>query len=157
MTFTFHQRAGWGSVVACIAVLIAAETLGVHIFLMHRSRIAAWTVTLSDLWVIVWLIRDHRAMRRQPTTIDENALHFRFGLRWSATIDRANIVSIEPPRNESDWKRKDVVKASLLDDPKLMLRLREPVVANGPFGIKRPITALALTPDDPAGFVAALS
>jgi len=156
-SFTFHERSGWGSILACILVLLVAESIGLHLFLWHRSVIAALVVTVSDIYVIVWLILDYRAMRLRPTTIDDRALHFRFGLRWFVTIDRDNIAAVEPVRGESDWKRKDVLKLAIMDEPTLIVRLHQPVVAMGPAGIKKRIVAVAVLPDDLDGFKSAIA
>src|SRR5690349_24054029 len=47
---TFHSRIGWGSIVACILLLIAAEGVGVHLLLQRWNPYVAWIVTALDLW-----------------------------------------------------------------------------------------------------------
>lgn len=155
--FTFHERSGWGSIVVCFLVVIAAESIGVHLFLNHISVKAAWIATVLDVYGMLWLIGDYHALRLRTTIVRDDVIEFRLGLRWSATIDRANIAAVEAPRGESDWKRKDVMKLALLDEPRLMIRLREPVVATGMAGIRRTITAVAVLPDDLEGFTRAIA
>ncbi len=104
--FTFHERSGWGSIVACFLVVLAAESIGMHLFVAHFSAKVAWIVTTLDVYGMLWIIGDYHALRLLTTTVDRDAIHFRLGLRWSATIERANIASIDAPRGESDWKRK---------------------------------------------------
>lgn len=145
---TFHERNGWGTILACIFVLLAAEGLGMHLLLNIWSAKAAWTWTALDLWAAMWLLGDYHALRLRRSFIDDDALHLRFGLRWSATVSRDNIASIEPVREEREWKRKDVLKVAILDPPRWLVMLREPVVAHGLAGRTKTVTAIALLPDD---------
>ena len=144
---TFHERSGWGSILACIFVLIAAEGLGMHLLLSRWSPIAAWAWTGLDLWAAVWLLGDYNALRLRRSFLDDDALHLRFGMRWSVTIPRELIASIDEVRSESAWKRKGVLKVSLLEEPTVLITLREPLVAHGMAGLRKTITAVALRPD----------
>jgi hypothetical protein len=145
---TFHERSGWGSIVACIIVLIAAEGIAAHLFLATWSTKAAWGWTLLDVWGALWLLGDYHALRLRRSWLDAEALHLRIGMRWNATIALANIASIEAVRSESEWKRRDVLRAAMLDEPRWLITLREPVVAIGLAGIRKTIRGLALLPDD---------
>lgn len=143
---TFHERSGWGSIVACAIVLIASEGIAAHLFLATWSSTAAWAWTALDLWGALWFLGDYHALRLRRSWLDNDALHLRVGMRWSATIALANIESIEPIR---EWtKRRDALKVAFLDEPRWLITLREPVVVNGIAGIRKTIRALALLPDD---------
>lgn len=145
---TFHERSGWGSIVACILVLIAAEGIGMHLLLARWSPYAAWTWTAMDVWGALWLLGDYHALRLRRTFVDEDALHLRYGLRWNATIPHALIASTEEVRSESEWKRKDVLKVAMLDEPRWLITLREPVIAHGLAGLRKEIRGIALLADD---------
>lgn len=155
--FTFHARSGWGAVMSAILVVLGAESFGLHLFIAQYSVKAAWIVTALDVYGVLWLLGDYYALRLRTTTIDADAMHVRFGMRWSATIDRANVAAVEVPRSESDWKRRDVMKLAVLDEPLFIVRLHEPVVATGIAGIRRTITAVAVRPDDPEAFLRAVT
>jgi hypothetical protein len=145
---TFHERAGWGSILACIFVLIAAEGLGMHLLLGRWSTTAAWAWTALDFWAAMWLLGDYHALRLERSFIDDDAFHLRYGMRWSLTIPLANIASIEEIRGESAWKRKDVLKVAILEDPRWLVTLTESMTAQGLAGIRKTVIALALRPDD---------
>jgi hypothetical protein len=69
------------------------------------------------------------------------------GMRWSADIPLVNILTIDDVQGE--WKnRKDAIKLAILDDPKFIMTLREPVVMQGIAGITREVRAIAMLPDD---------
>jgi len=153
--FTVHQRSAWGSVVAAIIIVIAAESIGMHLLVQMWSVRAAWIVTALDLYGILWLLGDYQALRLRPTTIDSGSLHIRYGIRWSADVALDNIASVEPVRGE--WKRPGALKIAILDDPALLIRLREPVTATGLGGLlTRQVDTIAILPDDIDGFKSAL-
>ena len=155
--FTFHERSGWDSIVVCFLVVIAAESIGMHLFVAHFSVKIAWVVTVLDVYGMLWLIGDYHALRLLPTVVHHDRVDFRLGQRWSVTVDRDNIAAIEPVRSESDWKRKGVLKLAMIDEPRLLIRLREPVVATGLAGITKTIDTIAALPDDEVGFKSALA
>lgn len=144
---SFHERNGWGTVVACILVLIAAEGLAMHLFLARWSSIAAWAWTALDVWAMIWFLGDYHALRLRRTWLDDRVLHLQYGLRWSVTIPRDLIVSVRAVQQESDWKRRDVLNVAMLEEPRWLITLREVLVARGLAGMRKEILALALLPD----------
>ena len=145
---TFHQRSGWPTILAGILLLIAAEGLGMHLLLARWSPGAAWTWTSFDLWAAVWFLGDCNALRLHRSHLTADTLHIRLGLRWSVAIPLASIASIEEVREEKQWKRKDVLKVAILDEPRWLITLREPLVARGLAGLRKEIRGVALLPDD---------
>jgi len=155
--FSVHERSGWGTIVACFVVILVAESIGAHLLVQLWSAKAAWIMTALDAYGILWLIGDYNALRIRRITIDGDALHLRYGLRWTATIPRDAIASIERIGDEAQWKRKNVLKVALLDAPALLVNLREPVVVRGMAGMTKTVDAIAILPDDLDGFAAALA
>jgi hypothetical protein len=146
-TVTFHERNGWGTILICIFVLIAAEGLAMHLFLARWNTTAAWGWTALDLWAVIWLLGDYQALRLRRSWIDEEALYIHYGLRWTVTIPRALIAAVGEIREESEWKRKDVLKLAILDAPRWKITLREPLIARGMAGMRKEVRALAILPD----------
>lgn len=146
--FTLHERSGWATILACIFVLLIAEGIGMHLLLGLWSPVASWVWTALDLWGAIWLLGDFHALRLRRSFIDAGALHLRYGLRWNVTVPLAAIASIEPVGSEAEWKRRDVLKVAMLDEPRWLITLREPLVARGLAGITKEIRAIALLPDD---------
>jgi hypothetical protein len=147
-SMTFHRRHEWSTIVICLLVLIAFESVGVHLLLMRWSTGAAWFWTAMDVWAMVWLIGDYHALRLRRTTFDDETLELRYGMRWSARIALDNIAAIEEIAAESEWKQRGVLKVAILDAPRWLITLREPVIANGLAGLRKSIRAIALLPDD---------
>ena len=145
---TFHERSGWPGVLACIFVLIAAEGVAMHLFLARVSAVAAWSWTMLDLWAVIWLLGDYHALRLQRSVLTSSALQIRLGLRWAVDIPLSSIASIDEIRHEREWRRRDVMRLAILEEPRWLITLHEPIVAKGLAGFRREIRALAMLPDD---------
>jgi hypothetical protein len=154
--FTIHERSAWGTVAACIAVVVAAESIGIHLFLLHISRRAAWIVTALDVWGILWIIGDYHALRLRPILVSGDGVHVRAGMRWNVIVPWDEIERVEAIEPQSSWKRKSVLKVALIDEPRVMLRLRRTHIAHGIAGWRKKIDAIAILPDDELAFSAAL-
>lgn len=147
-SMSFHERNGWGTVVAGILLVIAAEGVAMHLFVARWSAVAAWAWTALDVWAVIWFLGDYHALRLRRTWVDDRALHLQYGLRWSVTIPRDCIASITAVHQESDWKRRDILKVAMLEEPRWLVTLHEAVTARGLAGMRKEIVALALLPDD---------
>lgn len=145
---TVHERSGWGSVVVCIVVLIAAESIGVHLLVQMWSIRAAWIVTALDVYGLLWLVGDYHALRLRPSFVSDGELRIRHGLRWTATVPLAAISSVTRVASESDWRRRDVLKLALLDEPRYVVQLDGPYTAQGIAGLRKSFNAIAIAPDD---------
>lgn len=146
-SFTVHEKPGWSTVAACIAVLIVAESIGVHLLIQHWSTRGAWLMTALDFYGFLWILGDLNALRLRPSVIVDDVLHVRYGLRWSIDVKSADVAAISPAGNESNWKRKDVLRVAMIDDPRHLITLREPLVARGLAGLRRTVNAIAVSPD----------
>lgn len=153
-TITLHKESGWGSILACILVLLAAESIGLHLALSLWFRPGlVWTVTALDLYGILWLLGDYHALRLRPSIAGAETFHLRHGLRWSLDLPLANIASIDRVTAEEEWRgKKNVLKLTMFDEPRYLVRLRTPQTAHGIAGITKTIDAIALRPDDDERF-----
>ncbi|MCU1349242.1 MAG: hypothetical protein JWO56_2272 [Acidobacteria bacterium] len=153
-TITLHRESGWGSILACILTLLAAESIGLHLALQLWFRpIVVWSVTALDVYGVLWLLGDYHALRLRPSVASGDTLHIRHGLRWSIDVPLANIAAIDPVAAEDEWKgKKHVLSLRLFDEPRYLIRLREPQTANGIAGITRTVDTIALRPDDDERF-----
>ncbi|HSP35895.1 MAG TPA: hypothetical protein VLU46_16400 [Thermoanaerobaculia bacterium] len=150
--FTVHERSGWGSVVFAFVVIIAAESIAAHLLIQMWSAKAAWLMTAFDIYGALWLLGDYNALRLRPSFLAGDTLHVRYGLRWSVSVPLDRIASCDPIREEAEWKRPGVLKVAMLDAPRFLVRLREPVVAHGIAGLRKTIDAIAVLPDDDSVF-----
>lgn len=152
--FSYHRRCGYGGIVFALLVLSAAEGAAVHLLLAAWSEAAAWVLTLFTGYGALWLVADYRASLLRPVLLTSGMLRVRTGLRWSIEVPRSGIAGIQrtPPSGKAP-----VLRAVLFGSPTLWIQLREPTVAHGPYGFSRTVQWIALAPDVPESFTAALA
>jgi hypothetical protein len=151
---TVHEQGGWGAVLAALMIVLIGESTAVHFVIQHWSVTAAWIVTGTELYAVLWFIADARALNINPTIVSPERLHIRFGLRWTADVPLASLASIERVTTQPDagWRRPGLLKLAVLSDPQYIIHLSEPVTSHAMFGIHRQISEIAVAPDDPASF-----
>ncbi len=156
--FSYHRRSAYGSIVAAMAMAAVVEGAAVHALVAPWSPALAWANTAMGAYLLLLLTADFRAARLRPLSVEGGLLRLRIGLRWSADIPVASIASIVPPTREAGARRraKGMLNGTLGGRPTLLITLRDPIVATGPFGIRRSVTEILLGADDPAGMRAAL-
>jgi len=149
---TFHRASGWGTILAGFFVLIAGEGLGAHLLLARWSVRAAWMFTALDVYTVLWLLGDFQGLRLRPATFDGRTLRLRFGMRWSADVDAANVLGVSRLAPGAFTKRRDTLRFAILDEPRYEIAFREPVAFRGIAGLERRVRAIALLPDDSDSF-----
>jgi hypothetical protein len=156
-TFTYHRRAAYGAIVAAVLLVLAAETIGLHLLLQRWSPAAAWVLTVLSLYSGFWLIGLYQAVRLRPIRIEEDRLLIRIGLKWRIEVPFADVAGFEILRPGTVLpKRKDLLRAVVLGESRYLLRLARPLTAEGPYGIRKQVGQIAFTVDEPQRFEAAL-
>jgi hypothetical protein len=147
---TFHRQGGWGAVLVALLIVLAGESLAVHVVVQHFSVVAAWILTLSEAYGVLWLAGDYNALQRRPSVVRDGALRIRHGLRWNAVVEGTNIAAIEhlDPLREEGIRRKGTLRIAILQPPTRRIVLREPLTAHAFYGIHRRVDAIDLAPDD---------
>jgi hypothetical protein len=159
IAITVHQQGGWGAVLVALMIVISGESLAVHVVVQHWSTKIAWIVTALEVYGILWLIADFRALDLRPTLVGRDSLRIRVGLRWTAAVPFRSIASVAriTPAPDQTWRRRGLLKAAVLSEPQYLLRLSEPVTAHAIYGIRREVSEIAIAPDDREAFEAAFS
>jgi len=88
------------------------------------------------------------ALRLRRTTLDDDMLRVRFGLRATADVPLSSIASIESVTKESDWKQPGILKVAVADEPRFVIRLRGPMTIQWIAGLRKTIDGIAILPDD---------
>jgi len=144
--FFYHRRVPYGPVVAALAMVVLAETVPVHLLVSRWQPSVAWAVSLFGLYTLFYLVADWRAAARRPVLVGDSELRVRTGLRWTVRVPISAIAAIER-RPSAAFGRP--LRAVLLGGANLWLNLREPAVAEGPYGRTRRVTSIALGIDEP--------
>lgn len=157
--FSYHRKSGYGAVLGALLMVCAFEALGVHFLLQRWSPAAAWIFTILTLYGMIWMVGDARAQRLRPILLADGVLHVRIGLRWTLPVPLAAVAEVADARTVRPplpRRAPEYLRATVLGAPQLLLVLREPLTAQGPYGIRRTATRVGLGVDEPDRLRAAL-
>ena len=146
--FTFHRRAGWGTIVCGLLLVVASEALAMHVVLQLWSSRAAWLATALDAWAVLWLFGDYQALRLRTTSFGDETLKVRLGIRWQLDIPLDLVDGVDDLPAGNGGRIPGRLNIAIMEEPRLLIRLREPLTARGLAGIRREVTSVALAPDD---------
>jgi len=150
-TFLWKGADEWRVVVIALSIVIAAESLALHLFLAPRIGSFVWLVTALDLYAALWLVADCRALGANGIRVSERGVAIRFGIRWEADIEPGEVERVEAAAN-GNWDR----KLALIDEPTLVVVTRRPVELRGPYGILRRASRIGVRLEDSVAFESAL-
>jgi hypothetical protein len=153
-TYSMHRRAGHGTVISVLLFLIFVETGAAHIFLAQTSVLSAWLMSLSSVWLALYLVADAQAVRLRPLRLEADGLAFSVGVRWRGFVPYTTMRSCSTTRVH--WRDKQTLRATVGSGGDLSIELDEPFQALGPFGLRKQATCLVLTVDRPSELAAAL-
>lgn len=146
--FTAHVRSGHGGLVFALVFASAIEGVVVHLLVMPYSLLLAWVLTAATAYGALWLVADYRALVLRPLLVDRRGIRLRAGLRWSARVPASRIATVQREAPAA----KDALRMTLFGDPTLWIECRSPVVAHGPYGLRRCARWLGIAPDQRAEF-----
>ncbi len=156
--FATTESSGLGGLLFAFGMGVAVEGLAVHLIVHPWSPRLAWGLTAMDGYALLALVALHQAARLRPVVLEAGVparLLVRTSLLWTAEVPLALLVEVT--HLDAMTSERGVLRAALGAPPGLLLRLRAPVVARGPFGIRRAVQAIALHVDDPHGLQRALA
>jgi len=144
--FTHHRRSGQAAIVFAFLLLMLAEGIAVHVLLLLWSVTAAWIFTATTVYGALWLVADYRATVLRPILVSRETILLRAGLRWTISVPRDHLAAITHVKPEAG---KESLSLTFLATPTHWLILKEPVMAEGPYGFRRQVRAVGLRPDEP--------
>jgi hypothetical protein len=147
--FSFHRNSGYGALILALMMVTAVEVVGTHLVVRRWSGTVAWLLSALGVYALVWMAGDYQAVCRRPMVAADDALRVRVGLRWSVSIPYTQIEQVQPRGKESVSRRtRGCLHAALLGDPQMVLILRGPVRARGPYGIEKEVRRVGLVVDE---------
>ena len=145
---------------ACaLALATVAEVVAVHLLLSRWNTAVAWVATVAGISGLVWIVRDYRVVRRQPHVVSDDVVTIRRGLLWRSDIPMENIgtARVPTPEERTDPSAAVDLLLWLPAAPWVLIELETPATVRGPAGIRRRVTRLGVSVDDPAGFASAVN
>jgi hypothetical protein len=147
---SYAESSGATQLLPLLAFVLTLETAGVHLIVHRWTPAAAWIFTALDLYALVWIAALWRSIYLRPILIEGDVLILRLGYLFSARIAREEIAAWKSPAGSLDAYKKGIFRNVRMADPQFLIELTHPIAMNGPFGIRRQISTLALSVDEPA-------
>ncbi len=154
--FSYHRRNSLAAIFYTLCMASAVETIAVHFVLRVVAPRAAFVALAVSAFGTVWILGFARAVQLRPILVSDSTLHVRSGVQWALDVPRAAIEHIEFGRVRAPRKGTPGYLRATLGQPNVLVELREPMRAHGPYGITRQVRQLGLVIDDLAGFRAAM-
>jgi hypothetical protein len=143
-----HRNSGQIAMLIMVIVVAGIESVVAHLLLARWSETAAWILTATSVYTVLFLIAETVTTVRRPSFQQDGMLHLRFGLRWAAVLSLDNISHIERI-NEKPASNKHTLTGPLLVQPNVLITLHKPVVVTGLYGLQKSVTRIALLIDSP--------
>lgn len=153
--FTYHKEAGYKAILIALLSVILLESAGLF-FLLHKwSPILSWMHISLNVYGLLYLISDYRAIVQRPILLTDDELHIRVGSRREISVPTRIIDSINGGSSFMEEKKnKSIFKAVLLETetPQFEICLKEPITTTNFLGKTQEITKVYVTVDDKGRF-----
>jgi len=149
--FTLHKKSGHADLLYIVAFASTMEIVPLHLLLRHWSPLAAWIATSVSLYGMVWLVGLARSIALRPVLVGPDYLDVKFGLLFRLRVPRESIATVR--RVRPDDTATVVPRRSA---PNVFIELVEALNAEGPLGLRRVVSRLAVSADDEHEFERAL-
>jgi hypothetical protein len=155
--FADHKKNGYAGPLYTIMRIALVEAIAVDFVIRIHHPLAANVFLAIDLLTALWVLGLARGVVLRPILVTRDAIQVRNGLQWRLDVPRVQIERIEfgkvsaPPKRARDHLRGAPGRANVL------VELRAPLRAVGPYGLTRDIRRVSLVLDDVAGFQRAIS
>ena len=157
--FTACRESAFTAYLATVGLLSVVEMGVAHVLLLRWNPTAALVGGVLHAYGLLLLLAHLRAVRLRPMHLMASGeLVLRVGFLWELRLPATAIVACVP-LNDAPPAAPGLVNAArlLLTPANLLLTLREPHTARGPYGLPQKVSRLAVYLDDPAGFRLALA
>lgn len=151
--FSYHRNSSWLVLVLFLCKLLIIEGALVHIVLMQWSHIAAWIISLGNIYLIFMFIADYRAMCLNPILLFKQKVRIQYGIQMLAYIDINKISSVSTINYEK--LTNDELKTAftpLAIEPNILITLDNQITISRMFGKRQLVDRIYLFVDNPREF-----
>ena len=150
--FSYHKRNSLAAILYTLCIASATETVAIHFVLRAIAPRAAIVALAVSAFATIWILGLARAVQLRPIVVTSDTIRVRSGVQWALDIPRDAIERIEYGRVKAPPKRTPGYLRATLGQPNVLIELRDPRRAQGPYGIIRDVRRIGLVIDDLAGF-----
>ena len=154
-----YRNSRSGSLTAGFALAVIVETIVVHLWLISRHPVWAWSLTTLSAITLVWLALEYHAMGHGKIVVEADAVDVAIGRRAAFRIPRTHVVAAQLAswRDVPDVPSSGYLNATAPADPNVILTIAPPLRVRLIGGlVTQSITSLGIRLDDPDGFLAAV-
>ena len=153
--FSYHKNSGSITLLIALLLIIAVETITLHVLLAKWSSTAAWILTLLSMYSGFQIFGFLKSMPKRPISIESDKLFLRYGIMTEATIAIKDIERVEVSSKdlELDSETRKLSFLGALESHNIILHLKEENMLIGLYGIQRKFKRLALFVDNKAAFI----
>lgn len=152
--FSYHKKSTTFSLLLAFILVIAAETVGLHFWLMKWNTVLAWILTALSVYTALQFIAYAKALSQRPITIDADSLQLRYSIMAEAKIPLDLIESVELSTKdlEKDKWTRSLSPFGELESHNVVLHFNELVMLSSLYGIQKKVKTLSLFVDEPQAF-----
>ncbi|MEK3913459.1 hypothetical protein [Paenibacillus sp. FSL H7-0331] len=152
-SFSYHTNSSWLITILILSKILLIEGACVHILLMQWSHTVAWILSLGNIYVIILLISDYRAMCLNPILVSKQEIRIQYGIQMLSYIDIDNIESVSMIKFEK-LAKKDLKTSitPLVIEPNVLIRLKSKITVIRLFGKRQMVDHVNLFLDKPHEF-----
>jgi hypothetical protein len=154
--FYYHRKNGYAALLYTLFRASLMEMIALDFLVRVHHHTAANVLLAVDLLAALWILGFVRAVQQRPILLTSDGLHVRNGLQWRIDIPRDAIADVQFGRVKAPAKGTRGYLRAALGQPNVLMQLRHPVPAHGPYGTARQVERIGLVLDDVAGFREAL-
>lgn len=159
-SFTYHKNSQIKTIVILFSILIVVEGILLHYVVQMWSTIAAWILTVLNIYALFYMIGLYNSVRFLPHIIAKDHLIIRLGYQSSIKVDSNSIETIKTAKESSllDEVSKDTYYSLLkIDSPQYELILKEPTLMKGSYGKKTYVSSVVFRADNPKNLVESIN
>ena len=151
--YAYHKTSQIKTMVIVFSILIAIEGAALHFVVQLWSSIAAWIITLLNIYALFYMVGLYNSTRFLPHIIYQDKLILRLGYQSSIELDINNIETIKSAQYQGGIGEK-IPKTTYyallnMDSPQYEILLKEPVLMKGAYGRKRHVKTVVFRADEP--------
>jgi len=151
-TFTTHTKGGHASVLIVLACLMPIEAPILHVLLARWNKTAAWIFTALGIYGFLWTIGLARSLMLRPVVVADSGLEMNKGFLWLVRAPWSDILAVKRVGATASVSSPGFLNLAVGGTPDFVVDLAQPVTAQGPFGIRKRVTAIGLSIDEAQDF-----
>ena len=153
--FSYHKENGTIALLAVLILIIAIETIVLHLFIEKWSLIAAWALTGISIYSGIQIFGFLKSIIKRPISIENDLLYLRYGIMKESIINIKNIDSIEVSTKDFETNDESTRLSLLgeLEGHNVIIHLTKPNTIKGLYGIKKEYKKIAIYIDNKQEFV----